>query len=249
MKWVDQGIFLTRRKYGETSSIASVFTRENGRYLGLVHGGVGRRLRPVLQTGNFVHCEWNARSVQGLGTFRLEMERAVAAYVLDQPLQLSGVASVCGLIEQLLPERESCTPLFERTMTLLESIIRDGNYMAKYVRWEMDLLREIGFGLSLDACVVTGTVNDLRWVSPKSGSAVSLEAGREYADKLLPLPGFIVNESPASQSEILDGLQLNGHFLGRMAKANDIKLSTARHRFVEQFITWSTGKKLEKCDG
>lgn len=249
MRWTDEGIFLTSRKFGETSSVVSLFTRENGRHLGLVHGGLGRKLRPVLQVGNLVHCEWNARSVQRLGRFRLEMLRPLSSYVLDQPLELSGITSTCALIQVLLPERDSCTLLFDRTTALLESIVLGDDYMAKYVLWELELLRELGFGLSLDACVVTGVISDLSWVSPKSGAAVSMQAGEKYAERLLPLPDFIINGSQASSSDISDGLRLTGHFLSRLARESGIKLSSTRSHFVKRFKALSMEEELEKYDG
>ena len=234
MNWVDDGIFLGGRKFGESSSIVSILTRQNGRHLGLVQGGIGRRLRPVLQVGNFLRCEWNARLEENLGKFRLEMLKPLAACVLEQPVQLSGMGSVCGLVEQLLPERDRCTSLFEQTKDLLESFVSGQNYMAKYVFWELDFLAELGFGLNLNSCVVTGVTNDLSWVSPKSGCAVSKEAGAEYAKNLLVLPAFMINGSSGTTSEIVDGLKLTGYFLNKVANNNGIQLSSARSRFVDK---------------
>lgn len=235
MNWVDDGIFLGGRKFGESSSIISLLTRENGRHLGFVHGGTGKRLRPVLQIGNILRCEWNARLEENLGKFRLEMLKPLAACVLEQPLQLSGMGSVCGLVEQLLPERDKCTSLFEQTKDLLESFVAGQNYMAKYIFWELDLLAELGFGLNLDSCVVTGVKNDLPWVSPKSGCAVSRQAGDKYAKNLLMLPTFLINGSSGTTSEISNGLKLTGHFLSKAANINGVELSSARGRFVDQF--------------
>jgi len=235
MNWVDDGIFLGGRKFGESSSIISVLTRENGRHLGLVHGGSGKRLRPVLQAGNILRCEWNARLEESLGKFRIEMLNPLAARVLEQPLQLSGIGSVCGLVEQLLPERDKCASLFEQTKDLLESFVSGQDYMVKYVFWELDLLAELGFRLNFDSCAVTGVKNDLLWVSPKSGCAVSRQAGAKYAKRLLMLPAFVVNGSVGTISEILNGLKLTGHFLGKVANINGLQLSSARGRFVDQF--------------
>ena len=235
MNWVDDGIFLGGRKFGESSSIISVLTRENGRHLGLVHGGTGKRLRPVLQIGNILRCEWNARLEESLGKFRLEMLKPLAACVLEQPLQLSGMGSVCCLLEQLLPERDRCPHLFEQTKDLLDSFVSSQNYMDKYIFWELDFLVELGFGLNLDSCVVTGIKNDLPWVSPKSGCAVSRQAGAKYAKNLLMLPAFMINRSPGTTAEICNGLKLTGYFLSKVANINGIQLSSARGRFVDQF--------------
>ena len=236
MHWTDDGIFLGGRKFGESSSIISVFTRERGRHLGLVKGGTGRKLRPVLQIGNVLQCRWSARLQGNLGNFQLEIGKPLAAAFMEQPLKLSGVTAVCGLVDVLLPERDPCGALFDHTIALLDSFLLDHDYLMRYVLWELDLLSEIGFGLNLETCVVSGAKEDLVWVSPKSGSAVSRNSGFPYASKLLPLPSFVVNGERGSvtKSEILDGLRLTGHFLGRAAATHGIKLVGARGLFLEQ---------------
>ena len=98
----------------------------------------------------------------------------------------------------------------------------------------MDLLSEIGFGLNLETCVVSGAKANLTWVSPKSVRAVSKKAGSPYASRLLPLPGFISYGGRATKSEILEGLTLTGHFLSRAAVSHGINLVRARSRFLEQ---------------
>tara|TARA_B100000686_G_scaffold339543_1_gene413805 strand:- start:2645 stop:3376 length:732 start_codon:yes stop_codon:yes gene_type:complete len=234
MNWTDEGIFLSGRKFGESSSIVSVFTRDKGRHLGLVQGGAGRRLRPVLQLGNILQCRWNSRLEDNLGNFQLELIRPVAAVVMEQPVRLSGVTAICGLIDVLIPERDPCKVLFDHTMALFKSFLSDDDYLMRYILWELDLLTDIGFGLNLEECVVSGVREDLAWISPKSGGAVSRKAGLPYAGKLLPLPGFIVHGGKAKRSEILEGFSLTGHFLNRAATSHGVKLVYARSRFVEQ---------------
>ena len=234
MNWTDEGIFLGGRKFGESSSIVSVFTREKGRHLGLVRGGTGRRMRPVLQMGNLLECKWSARLQDNLGNFQLELARPLAAVLMEHPLKLSGLAAVCGLVDLLLPEREPCGRLFDHTISLFDSFLSGEDYLMRYILWELDLLSDIGFGLNLEKCVVSGATDDLAWVSPKSGGAVSKKAGLPYANKLLPLPAFIVYGGKANKPEILDGLSLTGHFLGRAAVSHGIKLVGARSQFLEQ---------------
>ena len=234
MNWTDEGIFLSGRKFGENSSIVSIFTRGKGRHLGLVQGGTGRRMRPVLQMGNLLQCMWSARLQDNLGNFQLELTRPCAAVLMEYPVKLSGLAAVCGLVDLLLPEREPCGTLFDHTVSLLDSFLSGEDYLMRYIMWELDLLSDIGFGLNLEKCAVSGVTVDLVWVSPKSGRAVSKKAGLPYAKKLLPLPGFIVYGGKANKSEILDGLALTGHFLRRAAVGHGIKLLCARRQFLEQ---------------
>lgn len=234
MNWTDDGIFLGGRKFGENSSIISVFTRDKGRHLGLVQGGAGRKLRPVLQIGNVLHCRWSARLQDNLGNFRLEMTRPLAAAVMEEPLKLSGITAVCSLVDFLLAERDPCQGLFDETIAFFDSVLMDEDYLMRYVFWELSFLSEIGFGLNLDSCVVSGEKVDLKWVSPKSGSAVSQSAGRPYADRLLPLPSFIIHGGKASKAQILEGLALTGYFLDRAAASHGSKLVCARSRFLEQ---------------
>lgn len=234
MNWTDEGIFLGGRKFGESSSIVSIYTRHKGRHLGLVQGGTGRRMRPVLQIGNVLQCRWGARLQDNLGNFQLELTRPLAAALMEQPLKLSGVTAICGLVDLLLPERDPCRTLFDQTIALFDSFLSGEDYLMKYILWELDLLSEIGFGLNLETCVVSGAKANLTWVSPKSGGAVSKKAGSPYASKLLPLPGFIVYGGRATKLEILEGLSLTGHFLSRAAVSHGIKLVRARSRFLEQ---------------
>lgn len=214
MEWRDEGIILAVRPHGETSAIAEILTQGHGRCLGLVRGGRGRRLRPLLQPGNHVGCVWHARLEEHLGHFVLEPIHLQAGLIIDDPLRLLGLSSLTALA-QLLPEREPHPRLFSALQVVLEAIDRDDVWPALLVRWEMGLLDELGFGLDLSACAATGSSTDLVYVSPKSGRAVSREAGLPYHQRLFQLPGFLRGEGAGGGAEVTEGLRLTGYFLER----------------------------------
>ncbi len=232
MEWHDQGIILSLRRHGETAVIAELLTSEHGRALGLVHGGRSRLKRPMLQPGNSVDAKWRARLDEHLGVFTLEPLQLNAGFIMEEPLRLAGLTTLCALA-QLLPEREPHRPLYDAFHIVLASIADDSVWPALLVRWEMGLLEELGFGLDLAACAATGTQKDLAYVSPRSGRAVSPEAGDPWRDRLLPLPAFLRNGSEATAGDILDGLRLTGHFLEhRVFEPRGLKPPETRTRIL-----------------
>lgn len=239
MNWSDEGIVLSARKHGESAAIVTLLTRENGRHSGLVHGGSGSRARGIYQTGNLVSADWRARLSEHLGTFSCELLRPHAAALLNERLPLMALISAAALVERLLPEREPHPETFDRFCAQVESLGDGPDWVAGYVQWELDLLTDLGYGLDLSECAATGTTEDLVYVSPRTGCAVSSGAGQPYKDKLLKLPVFLSSSAaPAPRArgdEIADGLRLTGHFLGRCAKDADIgELPAARAQFVDR---------------
>lgn len=214
MQWTDEGVILSVRPHGETAAVAEIFTREHGRHLGLVHGGRSGRLRPVLQIGNHVEAVWKARLAEHLGQVRVELRFGYAAQAMEDVLALAGLSSMCALA-RLLPERDPHPSLFEVTLFVLGFLDDAAVWPALMVRWELALLDELGFGLDLSSCAATGTKQDLVYVSPKSGRAVSTEAGEPYKDKLLRLPTFLVESRHGTimPQDVVVGLTLTGHFL------------------------------------
>src|SRR5688572_9200215 len=214
MQWSDEGIILSVKAHGETAAVAEIFTRAHGRHLGLVHGGRSRRLRPVLQTGNHVDATWKARLAEHLGHVTVELRKGYAAQAMEDPLALAGLSSLCAL-SRLLPERDPHAALFEVALFVLGYLDEPEVWPALMVRWELALLDELGFGLDLAACAATGANDNLIYVSPKSGRAVSASAGDEYKDRLLRLPGFLAKgrQGAATIADVVDGLTLTGHFL------------------------------------
>ena len=235
MDWTDQGIVLSARKHGETSAIVSLMTREHGVHAGLVRGGVGKRSRGILQPGNTVQAHWRARLPEHLGAYTCELVHAQAAVLMDHPLRLAGLSAACALVETTLPERESHARVYESLLFLLAAMAGD-HWPADYVLWEVEMLRELGFGLDLGCCAATGETENLAYVSPKTGRAVSAAAGEPYKSKLLPLPGFLLAEvEPVEDGQVLDGLKLTGYFLERHVYApHGRKIPPARRRLVER---------------
>ncbi len=213
MEWTDDGIVLKARKHGETDAIVTLFTRSHGRHLGIVHGGAGRRRRGTHQPGNLVRARWRARLSEQLGWWSAELERSFACLSLDDPTSLAALSSACAVAETALPERTPHPRAYAGLLAFLESL-STGEWPAAYVRWEVQLLAELGYGLDLSACAATGQATDLRYVSPKSGRAVSAAAGEAYAERLLPLPAFLTQGGSSRDfGAIRDGLLLTGHFL------------------------------------
>ena len=240
MDWTDQGIVLTRRHHGEAAAVVTLLTREHGRHAGLVRGGGGKRGSALYQAGNLLSAHWRGRLSEHLGTFTTELVQSFAARALDDPLRLAGLTAACALLETALPEREPHAPLFEATLELLrvvDTAAEPPEWGAAYVRWELRCLAEMGFGLDLERCAVTGAGEGLAFVSPRTGRAVSGEAGAEYAERLLVLPGFLLRAGAApTLRAVADGLHLTGHFLERFVLApQDRRLPPARLRFVERW--------------
>ena len=214
MDWRDEGVLLSMRPHGEGSAIIEVFTAAHGRHLGVVRGGASRKLAPVLQPGSQVAVAWRARIEDQIGTFTVEPVRSRAA-VLDNPFALAGLTSACALLHAALPERASHGPLYARTQSLLDSMAKGADWLADYLRWEVLLLEELGFGLDLTRCALTGTRDDLAFVSPRTGRAVSRAAAGDWAPKLLPLPQAMLGQGPVHGAEALQALAITGHFLTR----------------------------------
>ncbi len=234
MDWNDRGIVLTARKHGETSLIVSLLTEHHGRHAGLVRGGAGRRNRGVYQPGNLVNAQWRARLAEHLGTFTCELLEAKTASYLDCPLELAALQSVAALTESALPERENHPNIFNGLLVVIESLDDQSIWPVVYVKWELGLLKELGFGLDFSRCAATGKTDDLIYVSPKTGRAVSREAGEPYRELVLNLPRFLVDaEVSCEMADLLEALKLSGYFLLRHA-FNGETLPPARERFVDR---------------
>jgi len=235
MDWTDDGIVLSVRRHGETSAIVSLLTRDHGRHAGLVRGGAGRRARDVLQPGNRVAASWRARLPEHLGTMTCELTGPVAADFLDDRLRLAGLSAICAMVDSALPEREPHARLYEATVALLSALDTTPAWPSAYVKWELGLLAEMGFGLDLDRCAATGRNDQLAYVSPRTGRAVSLAAGEPYRDRLLALPPFLLADGEAGDAaQVAAALGLTGHFFERHVYAPRSKaLPSARERLVD----------------
>ena len=217
MEWSDDAIVLSVRPHGESSAIVEVLTHGHGRHLGLVRGGASRRAKPSLQPGNTLHLNWRARLNEHLGNFTIELARARAGDMLESREALAGLNAFSAIVGNTMPEREVHEQVFDAGNILLDAMQDDGfdHWGALFVRFEMGLLEALGFGMDLSRCASTGAVDDLIYVSPRTGRAVSREAGEAYKDRLFVLPQFLLgtqNATPGA-TEVAAGLKLTAHFL------------------------------------
>jgi DNA repair protein RecO (recombination protein O) len=217
MEWRDDGLILGTRKHGETSVIVEAMTRAHGRHFGLVRGGRSRRMQPLLQPGNHAEFVWRARLDEHLGTFSVEPVKLRTARLMASAEALHAVCHVAALL-RLGPERDPHPALYETAVKIAASIDRTGILAPLIVRFEAEILAQMGFGLDLKTCAATGTSKDLVYVSPKSGRAVSRLAGEAYKARLLPLPSFLRDEDREEDpppAAIREGFRLTGFFLAR----------------------------------
>jgi DNA repair protein RecO (recombination protein O) len=216
MEWSDQAIVLSSRTHGETSAVLELLTQDHGRHMGLVHGGASRKAKPALQPGNTLHVTWRARLSEQLGSFHIELQRARAGELMDGRAALAGLNAFCAVASAAMPERETHASVFVAGEILLDAMAAGDplHWLPLYVRWEAGLLEALGFGLDLSACAATGQTDDLTYVSPKTGRAVSRDAAGIYAARLLRLPQFLLaSQNAADARDIAAGLALTGHFL------------------------------------
>jgi len=234
MDWQDEGAILTMRPHGESAAIIEVFTAAHGRHAGVVRGGASRKMAATLQPGSQVQVDWRARLQDHLGAFTVEPMRARAALLADRRA-LAGLNAVCALLRLCLPEREPHPVLYPATIALLDDLEQGADWPARYLRWEVLLLEELGFGLDLTRCAVTGDTTDLAFVSPRTGRAVSRAAAGVWANRLMPLPDCLMGQGPASPADLSKGLAITGHFLARELAPvlNDRPLPDARSRLLD----------------
>ncbi|MEE9348271.1 MAG: DNA repair protein RecO [Robiginitomaculum sp.] len=234
MDFTTNGIVLSVRRHGETSAIVHVLTPDKGLHAGLVHGGVGRKMRPVLQAGNIVACTWRARLSEHLGTFTIEPISARAAQLMDERLSLSALNAACAITLAVMPEREPHQDVYDAFEIMLSHMDNPDIWPALYVRWEMGLLAAMGYGLDLSRCAVSGRNDALTHVSPRTGRAVSASEAEPYLDKLLALPQFL--RAPGAimmGGDVEAGLKLTGHFIqSRILWPSNKQLPQARERMI-----------------
>ena len=219
MEWDALSIVVHRTSYGEGDALALVLTAEHGLYRGLVRGGSSRRNRSVWEIGNILQARWVARTSEQLGSLAGELIEAPMTRLLDDALRLAAVPAACALAAGALAERVVVQDAYDALLLLLARLVNGDAPMAAFVRWELALLRDLGFGLDLDRCAVTGAREGLAFVSPRTGRAVAEDASSGWETRLLPLPRFLIygEDQDASLEDLLAGLRLTGHFLSRDA--------------------------------
>ncbi|MEQ1752628.1 MAG: DNA repair protein RecO [Micropepsaceae bacterium] len=238
MEWSDEAVVISVRPFGEHSAILEALTRGHGRHLGLLRSANSKQMRGMLEAGNNLTVLWRARLDHQLGNFSIELSSARAAHFFEDGLKLAALSSACALCSATLPEREAHERVFAALDGLLQlmTLVQSPDWVASYVRFEMVLLEDLGFGLDLGSCAVTGAREGLGFVSPKSGRAVTKEGAGGYAHRLLVLPAFLAGASPhADLADLTAGLALTEHFLTRVLReAHRIELPQARRRFGER---------------
>ena len=217
MEWESPAIVLDARPYGEGDAIATVITEDHGAHRGLARGGLSRGRAGVWQAGNVVQARWVARLADQLGSLTAELVHPAAALAMEDRLALGILRAACAVAEGALPEREAHPRVFAGLLRLLAQLAAGPATLAALVRWEAVLLADLGYGLTLDACALTGATDGLSWVSPRTGRAVADAAAGDWRARLLPLPPFLHAGGPGNAGEWRDGLRLTGHFLARDA--------------------------------
>jgi DNA repair protein RecO (recombination protein O) len=217
MEWSDDAIVLSLRPHGESAGILEALSRYHGRHLGLVRGGGASKGRAVLQPGNRVKLSWRARLAEHLGVYTVELSRARAGDMFESRAALAGLNAVSAIAAAVLPEREPHEAAFAGADALLDAIADHefSEWVPLFVRWELGLLNELGFGLDLARCAATGSLDELIYVSPRTGRAVSRAAGEPYAERMLALPAFLLGRQAgeATVGDLIAGLKLTQHFL------------------------------------
>lgn len=234
IRWRDEGILLSVRRHAESAAIIDLFTPGHGRASGVVRGGGGRRMAPILQPGAQLAVQWSARLEDHLGHFVVEPVRSRAAQTMRSRLALAGLGAVTALLRFVLPERDPHPALYARTEPLMDLLGHDALWPLAYLRWEQALLDDLGFGLDLERCAVTGVQTGLAYVSPKTGRAVSAAGAGDWAERLLPLPGVLLGQG-AGTDDIRAGLRVTGHMLAHHVAPSlgSRPLPEARARFVD----------------
>ena len=216
MEWQAPAIVLAARGYGEGDAVATVFTAEQGAHRGLARGAGSRGRTAVWQPGNLIQARWVGRLADQLGSFSAELVHPGAALAMDDPLALAVLTAACAVAEGALPEREAHPVVFDGLLRLIVGLPQ-GDAPTALARWELALLADLGYGLDIARCAVTGDTDDLAFVSPKSGRAVSAAAAGMWRERLLRLPSFLRGDAAATATDWRDALRLTGHFLERDA--------------------------------
>jgi DNA repair protein RecO (recombination protein O) len=243
-EWNDVGIILSAKKYGERGLIINILTEAHGRYVGWINNYKTKSILPSVQPGNLVKVFWKSRIIEQMGNFKIELISSISGKIFDEKLKLQALTSLCSLLEKFLPERESYSEVFYATKAFLNVLaindeLDNKQWIKGYLKWEIGLLSSIGFSLDLKQCAVTGQKNNLYYVSPKTGKAVSKEGAGKFAPKLLKLPMFLGGAKVIGSSlhdEIIMGFDITTYFFKNklLLSINDssiMNLPNSRERF------------------
>ncbi len=232
MRWQGEGLLLDARRYGETSALINVFAVSLGRRVGLVRGAFSKKNKSVIQPGNQLFLTWNSRIEESLGTFKVELIKSRYHTICEERIGLEIFNLICVLCSTFLPERLDFDDLYYQTIMFIEGKHRIEEKLRRYVEWELQLLASLGFGLDLAKCIVSGSKKDLKFVSPKSGCAVSSKSSVGWEKKLLVLPDFLgdrKSEKILSIADLENGFKLTEYFIKK--NLNPVKGFRTDHFF------------------
>ena len=235
MEWRDEGILLWVRRHGESNVIIDALTERHGRHAGLVRGGASQSMSATLQPGAQLSLEWKARLVEHLGVYKTDLIRSRAGAIMGNRVALAALNAVSALLVQFLPEREPNEEVYDSTLSLMDKLgTGDASWPERYAIWELELLQALGYGLDLGSCASTGQTEDLVYVSPRSGRAVCRSAGGPFADRMLPLPAFLLGRAQWTIADVREAIRMTGYFLENwVCKAFDVnEMPEARMRLM-----------------
>ena len=235
--WDDEGLILSSINYSETSIILKVFTRNHGVQKGFVRGAKSKKKSNIYEAGNLVSISFKSRTEDMLGIFLVDLMKPSPLLYLNDPKRFSCIISVINLLEFSLLESEPETELYFYSKNLINIIFSYEEYwIEEYIRWEVFLLKKIGFGLELSKCILSNKKTNLSYVSPKSGCAVNREAGKQWEKKLLELPKFLISDNKADRSELRKGFKITTYFLTKFANSIDKILPFTRSNFMDNIL-------------
>jgi DNA repair protein RecO (recombination protein O) len=230
MQWTSEAIILKQEQFSDDKLLCWLFSATYGLYKGLIT--LNKKTRGQIQVGNIVHATWRARLPEQLGSYYCELIKPLPMAIIGDKLKLSSMASLCALLSSCLPDRVLEAKLYAHTISYILTLKDHNNWLIEYLKLELLLLQEMGYGLVLDVCALTGARDNLYYISPKTGSAVTKEAGIAYHNKLLKLPGFFLGNSVVDKKDIEDGFKLTGHFIHKFL-FHGKSLPQQRARFIE----------------
>ena len=242
MKWQDKGIVVSVKKYGENSLILTLFTENHGLHAGLVKYISIKKSVNIYQVGNILSVVWTGRLEEHLGFYKSELDQSYIYNIMNNVFTLEALISLCALIHRFLAERQPHKSLYIKSIELIKLLNnKDSAWLCNYIRWELLLLTELGYGLDLSQCAVTGEVDNLKFISPKTGRAVSSIGAGKWKNKLLILPSFLMNcnQNTIDNNELINGIKLTTFFLNRYALSVDLRLPEPRDRFTNRLCKQS----------
>ena len=237
MKWQDKGLVISVKKYGENSLILHLFTENYGVHAGLVRHNSRKKNGNIFELGNYLSVEWTGRLEEQLGFYKSELENSFLHNIMNNSIALEALNCICSMLKMFLAERQVNTKLYIKTLEIIKHLNdMEEIWLSRYIQWELLLLSELGYGLDLSKCAVTGDLDNLKYVSPKSGRAVSEEGAGKWTNKLLILPNFLqkVNANTIDKDELNHGLKLTTFFLNKYVFSIGLKLPDSRDRFTNK---------------